>query len=143
VGQHRLVVTMLAIGAALTTGGYLTLIKAGSASSSLGTIEVVKLTASASAALVLAATGSLACRRRAQFATGERADAGAFVKLPRNAALWLLLAGVGVAEVDPWDRSSPSNATDEEHVTTVGNIAAVNLHHCLILKHHGDGQFRI
>ena len=98
-GQHRLVVTMLAIGAALTTGGYLTLRKAASASSSLGTIEVLKLTASASAALVLATTGSLNRRRRAQLATGERADAGVSVNLLRNAVLLLLLAGVGVADV--------------------------------------------
>ena len=97
VGEHRLVVTMLAIGAALTTGGYLTLIKAASASSSLGTIEVLKLTASVFAVLALAATRSPGRRRRAQL--GERAGAGASVELPRSAVLWLLLVGVGVADV--------------------------------------------
>ncbi len=89
-------VVALALGAALTTGAYLTLIKAASQTSSLGTIEVLKLTATGCAILVLLVVKS---STRRQFAPSIGPEPRDRAELTHDAVRWVLVAGVGVADV--------------------------------------------
>ncbi|MDA8316165.1 MAG: EamA family transporter [Actinomycetota bacterium] len=95
--RRRPVVVALAVGAALTTGAYLTLIKAASASSSLGTIEVLKVTATACALLVLFVVDSSTQRRRLR--SGATLSTGDSAGLTRRRLRWVLVAAVGIADV--------------------------------------------
>ena len=95
--RRRPVVVGLAVGAALTTGAYLTLIKAASASSSLGTIEVLKVTATACAILVLFVVDSSTQRRRLK--SGTTLSTGDSAGLSRRRLGWVLVAAVGIADV--------------------------------------------
>lgn len=95
--QRPLVVVGLALGAALATGAYLTLVQAASSTSALGTVEILKLAATGSAAFALSA--AWVAFRRSESGGAARDAVALFKDDPRALAVWLAVAAVGITDV--------------------------------------------